>query len=123
MRTLRAICFLIILVGISACATAGPGHPGPPPPPSLRIMAIGDSLTWGFGSTTNGGYRFPLYDRIEETGRQFQAVGRYSDGPQDFDKPWHEGHSGATIRALDQQWMPTAMQTYRPDVTLLMIGT
>ena len=93
----------------------------PQPPNTIRIMPLGDSITYGV--PVNGGYRLPLYDALTTAGYNVDYVGTqtsYSDGMAD---PDHEGHSGWTIGGLDGQIYNWLSQIDDPDVVLLHIGT
>ncbi len=109
-----------------------------------RFMAMGDSIT--AGSHFSGSYRLPLQEKLAAAGYQFDFVGSqttFSDGMAD---PNHEGYSGerminatAPAPGLDSMaagdtitWdaprqlygaeIQNAINTYQPDVILLMIG-
>jgi lysophospholipase L1-like esterase len=106
----------------SASAAAPPagfpdGSSGPAP---LRIMPLGDSLTWGKGSSDGSGYRVDLNSWLTRAGVETDFVGSLSNGAgPDLD---HEGHPGWRIAQIDAQagaWVPAAA----PDVILLDIGT
>ncbi|MCP9887105.1 hypothetical protein KBY96_04050 [Cyanobium sp. ATX 6A2] len=72
-----------------------PTPPTPPPPSStverLNIMAMGDSITVGFGSEEQAGYRQPLKDRL--TGKPYSVsfVGKFGSDLK------HWGRTGALI--------------------------
>ncbi|MDB5446835.1 MAG: hypothetical protein JWQ97_2152 [Phenylobacterium sp.] len=85
-----------------------------------KIMPLGDSITYGIGSTTVGGYRGPLWDLLRADGLTVNFVG--SNPFASIDDPDNEGHGGWTITDIDGQvgtWIPAA----QPDVVLLIIGT
>ena len=86
----------------------------------LRIMPLGDSLTWGKGSSDGSGYRVDLSSWLTLAGVDADFVGSQSNGSgPDLD---HEGHPGWRIAQIDAQvgtWVPQAA----PDVILLDIGT
>lgn len=86
----------------------------------LRIMPLGDSLTWGKGSSDGSGYRVDLSSWLALAGIDADFVGSLSNGSgPDLD---HEGHPGWRIAQIDAQvatWVPQAA----PDVILLDIGT
>ena len=86
----------------------------------LRIMPLGDSLTWGKGSSDGSGYRVDLSSWLALAGLDTDFVGSQSNGSgPDLD---HEGHPGWRIAQIDAQvatWIPQAA----PDVILLDIGT
>jgi lysophospholipase L1-like esterase len=86
----------------------------------LRVMPLGDSITFGVGSETVDGYRSDLYQRLTAAGLDVDFVGslRQGTGP-DGD---HEGHKGWTIQRL-AVYLDRWLTTYQPDVILLHIGT
>jgi lysophospholipase L1-like esterase len=92
-----------------------------PAPPILRVMPLGDSITYGVGSTDGAGYRARLERRLTAAGLRVDFVGSRDAGPPDMDGD-NEGHSGWTIsrtaRRVDR-WLAA----YRPDIVLLHIGT
>src|SRR3954468_23529667 len=64
----------------------------------LRIMPLGDSITWGVGSARQSGYRAALYQRLTSAGLNVDFVGSMSRGTgPDRD---NEGHKGWTIGRL-----------------------
>ncbi|WP_204052336.1 SGNH/GDSL hydrolase family protein, partial [Microbispora siamensis] len=86
---------------------------------NLRIMALGDSITYGAGSSNGGGYRPTLSTMLREDGATVTFVGSQHSGPA---PDAHEGHSGWTISQI-AGITDSAMATYRPNVVLLHIGT
>ncbi|MEV5409758.1 SGNH/GDSL hydrolase family protein, partial [Thermopolyspora sp. NPDC052614] len=85
---------------------------------SLRIMALGDSITHGAGSSNGGGYRPTLNNLLKEDGATVTFVGSQHSGPA---PDAHEGHPGWTISQI-AGITDSAMATYRPNVVLLHIG-
>jgi lysophospholipase L1-like esterase len=105
----------------------------------IKIMPLGDSITWGEGSASaqppdyiasprphDGGYRAPLYRALTDGGvsnESFVFVGSVQTGP-----PWmpeeqqhHEGHPGFTIAqvlALAPTW-----SAFAADIALIMLGS
>jgi lysophospholipase L1-like esterase len=88
---------------------------------AVKVMPMGDSITWGQGSSTNSGYRGPLWLRLRnEAGYAPDFVGTQTSGTiGDAD---NEGHRGWQIDQL-QANATTWINTYQPDVVLLHIGT
>ncbi len=90
----------------------------------IKIMPIGDSITYGVinGSNTNsGGYRTDLWNSLTANGQAVDFVGSLSTGPSSIDDD-HEGRRGWRIDEIASSisgWL--SMQ--QPDVVLLMIGT
>ena len=127
----------VAAVGLAAVCTPAsaprPGAipaPGPPPahrtgwgpaPPLLRIMPLGDSITYGVGSTDGSGYRARLADRLTAAGLRVDFVGSRDAGPPGADRD-NEGHSGWTISRMARR-VDRWLAAYRPDVVLLHIGT
>jgi lysophospholipase L1-like esterase len=93
---------------------------GPKSPP-VRIMALGDSITYGVGSTDGAGYRSRLDERLTATELPVDFVGSRDAGPPGLDDD-NEGHSGWTISRLARR-VDGWLSAYRPDVVLLHIGT
>jgi lysophospholipase L1-like esterase len=92
-----------------------------PEPPLLRIMALGDSITYGVGSTDGSGYRARLDNRLVAVGFRVDFVGSRDSGPPGADDD-NEGHSGWTISRMARR-VDRWLIAYRPDVVLLHIGT
>jgi lysophospholipase L1-like esterase len=130
-------------------ADAGASTPVVDPPPAAafspcpsdgtpcRIMPLGDSITFGIGST-GGGYRVDLFRRALEDQRNITFVGVVAaggsntpNGPnmvsgQPFPRS-HEGFSGFSISggaagSLAAQ-VDNAIDATDPNIVLLMIGT
>ncbi|MFK4037045.1 GDSL-type esterase/lipase family protein [Nonomuraea wenchangensis] len=85
----------------------------------LRIMPLGDSITYGAGSSNGGGYRPALHNLLKDDRAAVTFVGSQRSGPA---PDAHEGHSGWTISQL-AGITDAALATYRPNVVLLHIGT
>jgi hypothetical protein len=100
-----------------------------------RIMPLGDSITFGQGSSDGNGYRGPLQALLYGTNTEFDFVGTLQNGTPDID-PDHYGISG--IKAHDfgdpnkslrdqlniNSVFPTlAAAGNTPDTVLLHIGT
>ena len=84
-------------------------------------MPLGDSITYGVGSTDGAGYRVRLEERLTRAGLMVDFVGSRDAGPPGTDAD-NEGHSGWTISRIAgkvDRWLAA----YRPDVVLLHIGT
>jgi lysophospholipase L1-like esterase len=89
-------------------------------PPELRILPLGDSITYGANSTT-GAYRGPLWDDLKnQTNTTVSYVGSQHYGSiPDND---NEGHPGWKIDDL-ANITDSVLDTYQPNVVLLHIGT
>jgi lysophospholipase L1-like esterase len=78
-----------------------PPTPAPTPTISLgKVLALGDSITWGFSSkeTAPGGYRLRLYNALLAAGKSINYVGSVHDNTstmlRDAGETLHEGHGG-----------------------------
>ncbi|HVZ86167.1 MAG TPA: SGNH/GDSL hydrolase family protein [Polyangia bacterium] len=121
--------------GGAAGGTGGAGtayHACPTNGTACKIMPFGDSITDGYNSDTQGGYRIELFHDLHTAGKNITFVGSNSNGPSTVDGvPFpqnHEGHSGWTIapeggRSGISTLVSTVMPQFKPDVVLLMIGT
>jgi acyl-CoA thioesterase I len=87
----------------------------------LRVMAIGDSVTVGLGSSHGGGYRVAFWERMREVGETVDMVGGKADGPDTFDNR-HQGYSPISVYDLSAL-VYDKVRSYHPDVVLLLIGT
>ncbi|WP_372406749.1 SGNH/GDSL hydrolase family protein [Streptomyces luteireticuli] len=88
--------------------------------PRLTVMPLGDSITFGTGSSTGSGYRADLLDRLTSHSEEVRFVGSQRSGEAPVRE--HEGHYGWKIGGLTGRtagWLAAA----RPNVVLLHIGT
>lgn len=109
-------------------------------PARVRIMPMGDSITFGLGAEDLSSYRVDLGRRLRAAGMDVDFVGSNRSGNGEGGgaavkrpgKVWtgrdlgadldHEGHSGWRIAKMAENagaWVAA----YRPDVVLLHIGT
>jgi lysophospholipase L1-like esterase len=96
-------------------------EPEPEPKrPDLRVLPLGDSITNGFGSTNDAGYRGAFYNlATENADNVVDMIGSVRSGDaKDAD---HEGHNGAKIADISSFAEPVLPQ--RPNVVLLHAGT
>lgn len=120
-KALRLQVVLVVALTVAMPAEANP---------TLRIMPLGDSITYGSGSTATAGYRGPLWTALKDAGYAVDYVGTQTGnqptGIDGFD-PDHEGYPGwrvshATKGLLEQ--MDDVFATVRdPHVILLLVGT
>lgn len=92
----------------------------------VRIMPLGDSITWGQTASTNtpGGYRLPLYQLLTSDGYNVQFVGTLSaNGAPNLPQPDHEGWQGYRIDQIASGFLAWINAVPTPDVILLLIGT
>jgi len=105
------LAFSVVVVPAASAAALGP---------AVRIMPLGDSITWGVGSATTSSYRAPLARMLAAQSRySARFVGTQASGS--LPGPANEGHSGYTIDQLTagiDGWAAFA----RPDVVLLHVG-
>ncbi|HTJ34138.1 MAG TPA: GDSL-type esterase/lipase family protein [Dactylosporangium sp.] len=87
----------------------------------IRIMPLGDSITYGVGSPTGSSYRAALWNRLAvQAGYAIDFVGSQRSGAlPDTDNEGHSGWRIDEIAANVDGWLAT----YQPDVVLLHIGT
>lgn len=134
----RSVAFVLLLVAVLT------SHKAVAQQETLRIMAVGDSITVGSTNPTEGwtepywyGYRSVLYNLLTDTGYDFQFVGSSTERldhesispgttpPADLDalgQSAHHGFGGANASDL-QGSIVDALNTNDPDIILLMIGT
>ncbi|WP_435172327.1 ricin-type beta-trefoil lectin domain protein [Actinacidiphila sp. bgisy145] len=89
-------------------------------PAALRVMPLGDSITWGVGSSAGNGYRVPLRDELTGEGHTLDYVGGLQSGS--MADPDNEGHRGWRIDQI-AGIADATLSIYRPNVITLMIGT
>jgi lysophospholipase L1-like esterase len=87
----------------------------------IKIMPLGDSITYGEGSSMGGGYRFQLWNDLRVRGFPIDFVGSLQSGPASFDRE-NEGHPGWKINQIAAQ-IANWLTAYRPRIILLHIGT
>ncbi|MFC1435730.1 ricin-type beta-trefoil lectin domain protein [Streptacidiphilus sp. N1-3] len=109
-------------LGAAVPATAAPAALGPAAvqPASLRLMPLGDSITWGVGSPSGNSYRGFLWNELAAEGHTLDFVGSGRNGP--MSDPDNEGHSGWRIDQI-AGIADSVLATYRPNVVTLEIGT
>ena len=87
----------------------------------VKVMPLGDSITYGTGSSNGGGYRLPLWNDLLAQGANIHFVGSQQNGPGTFDTA-NEGHPGWRIDQISAN-IVNWLQTYQPQIVLLHIGT
>ncbi|MEU9143715.1 ricin-type beta-trefoil lectin domain protein [Streptomyces sp. NPDC048349] len=112
----------LIMVVAAAFAVAAAGTPPASAASAtpLRVMPLGDSITWGVGSSTGNGYRGPLRDKLAADGHPVDFVGTLRGGS--MSDPDNEGHSGYRIDQI-AALADASLTRYRPNVVTLEIGT
>ncbi|MET7417635.1 GDSL-type esterase/lipase family protein [Dactylosporangium sp. NPDC005555] len=104
-------CMAAVAAPVQAAVTTRP----------IKVMPLGDSITWGVGSPSSSSYRAPLYNRlVAGAGYNVDFVGSQQSGTlPDTDNEGHSGWRIEQIAASVDGWLAT----YQPDVVLLHIGT
>ncbi|EEU41581.1 uncharacterized protein NECHADRAFT_28639, partial [Fusarium vanettenii 77-13-4] len=86
----------------------------------LRVLPIGDSITWGAQSSDSNGYRKYLWDRLAKLENKLDFVGRRADNVGMSD-PDHEGHRGKVIDEISD--LASIGISAAPNIVLLHAGT
>ncbi|WP_020137255.1 SGNH/GDSL hydrolase family protein [Streptomyces sp. 351MFTsu5.1] len=116
----------VLGLGAAPHAAAATGTGSPPSavraaaPTALRLMPLGDSITWGVGSSSGNGYRGFLRDQLAAEGHAPDFVGSGRNGT--MSDPDNEGHSGWRIDQITGI-ADSVLARYRPNVVTLEIGT
>lgn len=116
MRVGRWVTAAILALGAAAVGMshAAAGRP-------VRVMPLGASITYGYGSSDGNGYRGVLQDLLtRQGGMRVDFVGSRRSGT--LADPEHEGHPGwriDQIAARAEGWAAT----YRPDIVVVHLGT
>jgi lysophospholipase L1-like esterase len=84
----------------------------------LRILPLGNSITWGYGSTSGNGYRQPLLSLLSP---QTNVTYIGSEHSGNMSNNANEGHPGAII--YDIAIYSRRSLGFQPNVILLMAGT
>jgi len=98
---------------------------------ALRIMAVGDSITHGYGGASS--YRKPLIELLESSGCKFEMVGSMTKNlpPTGFESP-HEAYSGHRTDAFltgqqssfgNNEGISESMAEFTPKLILMNLGT
>ncbi len=99
-------------------ATGGGGTGGGKP--ALRLLPLGDSITWGTDSSTGNGYRGPLRSALIKDGFVADFVGERANGTM-YDN-YNDGFPGYTIGTVDS-FVGSPVGKFLPNVITLMLGT
>src|SRR6218665_2515787 len=113
-RAARCVLALVGGAGLALTSTSASAAP------TVRVMPLGDSITWGVGSPTTSSYRRPLANLLAGQSRyNVSFVGSQASGSlSDLSNEGHSGYTIDQIRAGIDGWMAGA----RADVVLLHIG-
>ncbi len=91
------------------------------------VLPLGDSITHGYSSGDDAGYRSALFKLAVAANQKVTFIGSLSNGPatvsgQTFPK-MHEGHDGITVTGITAYVPPMKAFSTTPHVVLLHIGT
>jgi len=91
------------------------------------VLPLGDSITHGFNSTDDAGYRSALFKLAVAANQKVTFIGSVSNGPstisgQTFPKN-HEGHDGISVTGITGYVPPKKAFPTTPHIVLLHIGT
>ncbi|MGW2613439.1 ricin-type beta-trefoil lectin domain protein [Streptomyces sp. NPDC001500] len=120
---------LTTALGLGGALPAAAGAGGEPPPSTvrtaaaptpLRLMPLGDSITWGVGSPSGNSYRGFLGSQLSADGHALDFVGSGRNGT--MSDPDNEGHSGWRIDQI-AGIADSVLARHRPNVVTLEIGT
>ena len=104
--------------GFSPCPTDGS---------DCKIMPLGDSITFGVGSSDGGAYRTQLFIRYQADGKKATFVGRAAAGPTSVNNETfprnHEGYSGISVDEFIDQQLQGAFDANTPHIILIHLGT
>ena len=141
-RAVRMVAVLLwtgLLLPFTLAATPA-AAPAPPEvlakADTIRVMALGDSITAGVGAhgsrVKDGGYRGALASLLQREGYHVNFVGSRTDYSDAIDERAHEGWPGYVLRSFPSDPGPgqlygalvkSAIAKDDPDVILLMAGT
>lgn len=86
----------------------------------LRIMPLGASITFGYGSSDKNGYRKALRDSLENNGNKVNMVGNNPSG--DMKDNESEGWKSYTIDMVHDK-ADKAIPKFKPNLVLVNVGT
>ncbi|KAJ6610675.1 SGNH hydrolase-type esterase domain-containing protein [Mycena sp. CBHHK59/15] len=87
---------------------------------NIRLLPLGDSITYGFTSSDGNGYRATLHNLLQP-GNTVDFIGSIESGTMVDNN--NEGHIGAIIEQIAGFATNAAALPARPNVVLLMAGT
>lgn len=118
---LAGLITLVVAISVALLTSSRPAVASHSQRYAVRVMPLGDSITWGQGSASDSGYRGPLWELVTEQQSRYavQFVGSQHNG--DLPQPANEGHRGWTIGRISGK-VDGWLAAYRPDVVLLHLG-
>jgi lysophospholipase L1-like esterase len=112
---------MAMLAGVAGAVTiSAKADALPAAAPELRVLSLGDSITWGEGSSTGSGFRGDLWSSLTGAGYGLDFVGGESSGT--LPDPDNEGHRAWRIDQI-AGIATERLTTYRPNVVTLHLGT
>jgi lysophospholipase L1-like esterase len=99
--------------------SAGPEAINLPTNLTLRILPLGDSITYGIGSPSLNSYRAYLYTKLTSAGAKVSYIGSQKSGTPPNNN--NEGCSGYTISQISTQADKSLPQN--PNIVTLLAGT
>jgi len=87
--------------------------------PSLRIIPIGDSITWGYGSSDGNGYRLRLRKLLSDNSVTY--LGHWHSGSMSNNN--NEGYSGLEISDIETYVKGNGTLGEDPNLILILAGT
>ena len=108
-------------------STGGAGGYNPCKASPCVILPLGDSITHGFSSTDDAGYRSALFKLIVAANQNVTFIGSLTNGPttvsgKTFPRN-HEGHDGYTVTQITGLVPPAKSFSTTPHIVLLHAGT
>src|SRR5512142_3458852 len=119
--SMRRLVLAALLAATAAIGPATTSQAAPVTGRAVKIMPLGDSITWGVGSSTTSSYRADLWRLLTAgAGLAVDFVGSGQSGSlPDTDNEGHSGWRIEQITASIDGWLAATT----PDVVLLHIGT
>jgi lysophospholipase L1-like esterase len=113
--------------GTTSTGGSGGGGFNPCKASPCVILPLGDSITHGFSSTDDAGYRSPLFKLIVAANQNVTFIGSLTNGPttvsgKTFPRN-HEGHDGFTVTQITGLVPPAKSFSTTPHIVLLHAGT
>jgi lysophospholipase L1-like esterase len=113
--------------GAAGTSMGGSGGYNPCKASPCVVLPLGDSITHGFNSGDDAGYRSGLFKAAVTANQKVTFIGSLSNGPsmvsgQTFPKT-HEGHDGITITGITDYVPPKKAFSTTPHIVLIHIGT
>jgi len=110
-----------------ASSTGGTSGSNPCKASPCVVLPLGDSITHGFNSSDDAGYRSALFKLAVAANQKVTFIGSVSNGPstvsgQTFPKT-HEGHDGISVTGITGYVPPKKAFSTTPHIVLLHIGT